>query len=107
MDAIKLWLRQAWIWIVAIGAAAFVLWLRFFHDPQVAKEAELEHRRKETLKRLEAFEKSKKDTKAEETRLSAEVDRIDEELEAVRKARADADAAARDIRNWLKRADED
>lgn len=101
IDSIKLWLRQAWIWIVGIGAAVFILWLRFYHDPQVARKAQLEHRRKETLKRLEAYEKSAKDTKEEEERLVMEIEGIDKELKEIHTEHTSADDAATDIGDWL------
>lgn len=103
MDALKLWLKQAWIWLAGAGALVFILWLRLFHDPQQRKEAELETRRKQLAKRLEAYEKSEKDTSEQEARLKESIAATDAELERVRSERvSDADAAA-DISGWLKR----
>lgn len=109
MDSLKLWLKQAWLWLAGAGALVFILWLRFFHDPQVAKEAELETRRKQLRKKLDAFEKSEKDTSEQEDRLKENIEATDAELERVRSERVSDDVAADDIRGWLKRrrSDED
>lgn len=96
-----MWLFIKDKWQIAVGlAVAFILWLRFVHDPQVRRQGQLREKKKRLLKRIEAHEESEKDTIAQEEEFSKRIDQINKEINDLEKD-IDPNAAANRMRKWF------
>lgn len=81
-------------WVLGV-VGSFIVWLKFVHDPKVAKEAKAKLKLKELDKRRENLEEVEADTRISEMKLEEKKRKLEEDLNEKTQNRSASDAADR------------
>lgn len=73
-------LKNFWPWLLGV-LGGVVVWLKFIHDPRVAREAKRELKVKELDKRRKNLEEVEADTWDSEAKLNGKKRKLEEELD--------------------------